>query len=148
VKSEGIAHIIYALSMERRDEPMTPARLARFESAMRVVLESNAAFNRHDVPGMMACMSEDCVFEITAPAPDGSRYMGKEAVTRYWVDFFLASPQARIEIEEIFGFGEHCVMRWKYSWVEMSWNKGYIRGVDIYKVRGGLIVEKLSYVKG
>jgi hypothetical protein len=48
---------------------MSPVRISRLESAMRVVLAFNEAFNRHDVAGMMQLMSDDCVFENTAPAP-------------------------------------------------------------------------------
>jgi ketosteroid isomerase-like protein len=115
---------------------------------MRVVLEFNEDFNRHDVAGMMQLMSDDCVFENTAPAPDGAVYTGKEAVTQFWEDFFRESSEARIEIEEIFGLGERCVMRWRYSWMDMAGGKGHIRGVDVFRVREGLIREKLSYVKG
>jgi predicted SnoaL-like aldol condensation-catalyzing enzyme len=127
---------------------MSPTRLARLESAMRVVLEFNKAFNRHDVAGMMQLMSEDCVFENTDPAPDGALYSGKKAVTEFWQDFFRASPDARIEIEEIFGLGNRCIMRWKYNWVDGSGINGHVRGVDIFKVESGAICEKLSYVKG
>ena len=122
---------------------MSPIRMAKIETAIRLVLQFNEAFNRHDVAGMMKLMSEDCVFENTAPAPDGTLYSGKEAVTRFWQDFFRESPQAHIDIEEIFGMGNRCIMRWKYSWGE-----GHVRGVDIFKVVDGLISEKLSYVKG
>lgn len=127
---------------------MSPIRMSKLESAMRVVLKFNEAFNRHDVAGMMQLMSDDCVFENTAPAPDGALYSGKEAVTQFWQAFFRESPQARIDIEEIFGFGERCVMRWRYSWVDLGGQKGYVRGVDIFRVRSGSIREKLSYVKG
>ena len=127
---------------------MSPMRMSKFESAIRIVLEFNEAFNRHDVAGMMRLMSDDCIFENTSPAPDGSVYTGKQAVTRFWEDFFRESPQAHIEIEEIFSFGERCVMRWKYSWMDTGEKKGYVRGVDIFKVRDDLISEKLSYVKG
>ena len=122
---------------------MSPIRMSKIESGIRVVLEFNEAFNRHDVPAMMRLMSEDCVFENTSPAPDGSVYSGKEAVTQFWQGFFRESPQAHIEIEEIFGMGNRCIMRWKYSWGD-----GHVRGVDIFKVEEGLIREKLSYVKG
>lgn len=122
---------------------MSPARLSKVEAGMRLVLEFNEAFNRYDVPGMMKLTTEDTVFENTAPAPDGTVYSGKEAVTQFWVDFFRESPKAHIEIEDIFGLGQHCVMRWKYSWGD-----GHVRGVDIFKVREGLISQKLSYVKG
>ena len=127
---------------------MTPIRMSKLESGIRLVLEFNQAFNRHDVAGMMQLMSDDCIFENTAPAPDGAAYSGKEAVTQYWQDFFRQSPQAHIEIEEIFGFGERCVMRWKYSWVDTEGEKAHVRGVDIFRVRDGSIREKLSYIKG
>lgn len=122
---------------------MSPARLSKVEAGIRIVLEFNDAFNRHDVPGMMKLTTEDTVFENTAPAPDGTVYSGKAAVTRFWEGFFRESPNAHIDIEEIFGLGQHCVMRWKYTWGD-----GHVRGVDIFKIRDELICEKLSYVKG
>ncbi len=127
---------------------MSPIRMSRVESAIRVVLEFNEAFNRHDVEGMMRRMSEDCVFENTSPAPDGTIYRGKEAVSRFWQEFFQKSPHARIEIEEIAGLGNRCIMRWKYFWVDEEGEQGHVRGVDIFRVENGLIREKLSYVKG
>ena len=127
---------------------MSPARMAKIESATRVVLAFNEAFNRHDVAGMMQLMSDDCVFENTDPAPDGTVHNGKEVVTQFWQDFFHSSPQAHIDIEEIFGLGQRCIMRWKYSWVDTSGQKGHVRGVDVFKVEESLISEKFSYVKG
>ncbi|MBO9343921.1 MAG: nuclear transport factor 2 family protein [Roseiflexus sp.] len=127
---------------------MSPVRLSRIEAALRVVLDFNAAFNRHDVAGMMQLMSDDCVFENTYPAPDGAIYSGKASVTQFWQDFFRQSPQAHIDIEEIFGLGQRCVMRWRYIWVDATGKEGYVRGVDIFQVKQGLITEKLSYVKG
>jgi predicted SnoaL-like aldol condensation-catalyzing enzyme len=127
---------------------MRPVRLSRIEAALRVVLDFNAAFNRHDVAGMMQLMSDDCVFENTYPAPDGAIYSGKASVTQFWQDFFRQSPQAHIDIEEIFGLGQRCVMRWRYIWVDATGKEGYVRGVDIFQVKQGLITEKLSYVKG
>lgn len=122
---------------------MSPARMSKLEAGVRTVLEFNDAFNRHDVDGMMKLASEDTVFENTDPAPDGTRYEGKAAVSQFWRDFFGNSPNAHIDIEEIFGLGFRVVMRWKYSW-----GKGHVRGVDVFKLKDGLICEKLSYVKG
>jgi predicted SnoaL-like aldol condensation-catalyzing enzyme len=127
---------------------MSPTRMTKIESGVRLILEFNQAFNRHDVAGMMQMMSEDCVFENTEPTPEGTVYSGKETVSQFWQDFFQQSPQAHIDIEEIFGLGERCIMLWRYSWVDQAGEKGYVRGVDIYRIRGGLISEKLSYVKG
>jgi limonene-1,2-epoxide hydrolase len=127
---------------------MSPARMSRVESAIRVVLEFNEAFNRHDVGGMMRLMSDDCVFENTSPAPGGTVYSGKAAVTQFWQDFFRDSPHAHIDVEEIFGLGMRCIMRWRYNWVDLARKPGHVRGVDIFLVKNGLIAEKLSYVKG
>jgi ketosteroid isomerase-like protein len=127
---------------------MSPTRMAKLESAIRVVLEFNQAYNRHDVAAMMQRMSGDCVFENTAPAPDGAVFSGEEAVTRFWQDFFRASPNAHVEIEEIFGLGNRCVLRGRYDWVDAAGNKGHLRGVDIFQVQNGLIREQFSYVKG
>ena len=121
---------------------------SQLEPAIRVVLDFNEAFNRHDVASMMQLMSDDCVFENTDPAPDGTTYSGKEDVTHLWQDFFRESPHAHIEIEEIFGLGDRCIMRWRYDWVDVKDKRGHVRGVDIYTVRNGSICEKLSYVKG
>lgn len=127
---------------------MSPIRMSRVETAIRIVLGFNEAFNRHDVVGMMQLMSDDCVFETTDPAPDGVVISGKEAVTQYWQEFFDNSSHAHIEIEEIFGSDIRCVMRWRYDWVDGSGKKGHVRGVDIFQVKNGFISEKLSYVKG
>src|SRR5258706_13943276 len=128
---------------------MSPIRMSKIEGALGIVTEFNEAFNRHDGAGMMKLMSDDCVFENTSPAPDGTIFTGKPAVTQFWQDFFRESPQAHIEIEEAFGLGlNRCVMRWKYTWVGATNKKGYVRGVDIFEVKEGLISQKLSYVKG
>jgi steroid delta-isomerase-like uncharacterized protein len=127
---------------------MSPARMSRLETSIRVVLEFNEAFNRHDTKSMMQLMSDDCLFENTNPAPDGIMIKGKNAVSQFWEDFFRESPHAHIEIEEIFSLSFRCVMRWKYTWTDASGKSGHVRGVDIFKVTNGLITEKLSYVKG
>lgn len=127
---------------------MSPIKMAKMESAMRVVIDFNAACNRHDVDGMMRLMSDDCVFDNTEPAPDGTVYAGKEAVTAFWRDFFRGSPSAHFDVEEMFGLGERCIVRWKYNWVDAAGRPGHVRGVDVFRVTGGLIREKLSYVKG
>ena len=127
-----------ALSLERPDgNPL-----------VELVVRFNQALNQQDVEAMMEMMTEDCVFENTAPPPEGTRYEGQQAVRAFWEQFFRSSQEPGIEIEEIFAGGERCVMRWVYRWVGARGQPGHIRGVDIYKIRGAKIAEKLSYVKG
>lgn len=127
---------------------MSPYRMSKIESAMRVTLEFKEAFNRHDVAGIMQLMSENAVFESYHPTPNGALYSGKGAITRFWQDFFRESPQAQLKVEEIFGLGERCIMRWKYTWAEAGGGEGHLRGVDIVRVVDGYIQEMYSYVKG
>uniref|UniRef100_UPI0025A22EF2 nuclear transport factor 2 family protein n=1 Tax=Klebsiella pneumoniae TaxID=573 RepID=UPI0025A22EF2 len=80
--------------------------------------------------------------------PDGTRYAGQTAVRAFWEEFFRGAPNARIEPEEIFAADDRCVMRWNYRWLDAQGQAGHVRGVDVFRIREGLIAEKLSYVKG
>ena len=115
---------------------------------LRIVALFNNALNARDVDRMMSLMTLDCVFENTDPAPDGTRYEGQAAVRAFWEDFFREAPQAQIDVEDIWGSGERCVMQWVYSWVDRRGRAGHVRGVDVYRLEKGLIAEKRSYVKG
>jgi limonene-1,2-epoxide hydrolase len=108
----------------------------------------NDALNARDVAGMLRLMTEDCIFENTYPAPDGTRYVGQAAVRAFWEGFMRDSTEAHFDIEEIFGVNDRVVLRWIYHWSEPQGNTGHIRGVDVYTVKDDLIAEKLSYVKG
>jgi limonene-1,2-epoxide hydrolase len=122
--------------------------MSRIESAVRVAVQYCEAFNRHDVDGILRLLSEDCIFEDSGPVLDGSRYSGREAAAAFWRELFLASPDLRLEVEELFGLGLRCVLRWKRVWSDASGAKRHLRGADILKVRNGLICEWLSYAKG
>ncbi len=112
-------------------------------STLAAIERFNAAFNRHDVDGVMAAMTEDCLFENTGPAPDGERYQGAAAVRDFWARFFQSNPAAKFVAEEQFGAGDRCVVRWRYEW-----GRGHVRGIDVFRVRDGRVAEKLCYVKG
>lgn len=129
---------------DRVTETPTPPPL----TGIQVVERFNQALNARDVDAMMALLTEDCVFENTAPAPDGVRYQGREAVRGFWLEFFRTSREPRIEIEELVAAGERCIMRWIYHWVDEQGCPGHVRGVDLYTIQDGRIAEKLSYVKG
>jgi ketosteroid isomerase-like protein len=116
-------------------------------ATLAAVERFNEAFNRHDVPAVMAAMTEDCVFDSTRPPPDGERIVGQVAVRAFWEAFFARSPQAHFEAEEVVALGDRCVVRWVYHW-ERDGRPGHIRGIDLFRVRDGRVAEKLSYVKG
>jgi uncharacterized protein (TIGR03086 family) len=108
----------------------------------------SAAFGRGDVDAIMALMTEDCEFEATGPAPDGTRHEGAEAVRRVWEELFGQTPGAAFTEEESFVCGDRGVLRWRFDWTDEGGAPGHVRGVDVLRLRDGLVAEKLSYVKG
>lgn len=116
-------------------------------STVSTITAFNEAFNRHDVPAIMALMTEDCVFDSTRPPPDGDRLVGQGPVRAFWEAMFARSPLARFETEEMVAMGNRCVVRWVYHW-SRDGVPGHVRGIDLFRVEGGRVAEKLSYVKG
>jgi ketosteroid isomerase-like protein len=113
-------------------EAATAAAVARFD----------AAFALGDIDAVLAAMTDDCVFESTAP-PDGVRHVGPAAVRAAWEEFFDGARGAQFETEEQIVCGHRLIARWRYTWAD-----GHVRGVDVFRVRDGLVAEKVSYVKG
>ncbi len=114
------------------DDGATAAAVARF----------GEAFDRHDLDAVMAAMTADCVFESTAP-PDGQRHEGQSAVRAAWTAFFGESADALFETEEQIVTRDRAVVLWRYAWAG-----GHVRGIDVFRIRDGLVAEKVSYVKG
>lgn len=127
---------------------MSPARMEKVEAGMRVALAFQAAFNRHDSAAILALLSDDCSLEYPSPAPDGTTFRGKEALGQFWERFFQATPDVQFEVEELFGFGARCILRWRRHWADEAGQQRHLRGVYIFQVENGLIREQLSYVKG
>ena len=108
----------------------------------------SAAFGSGDVEAIMALMTDDCVFESAGPAPDGQRYDGAAAVRAVWEELFTQTRDAAFTEEESFVAGDRAVLRWRFTWSEPDGTPGHVRGVDVLRLREGLVAEKLSYVKG
>ena len=117
------------------------------QETARVVTAFNEAVNRHDVAAMVALSDAQLVFEGTSP-PDGERLIGHEQVRSFWEGIFRDSPNARVETEAMFIAGDRCTVLLNFVFDAARPDAGHVRGVDVLRVQGGLITEKLSYVKG
>ena len=91
---------------------------------------------------------DDCTYESPGPAPDGTVFKGKDAITQFWQDHFDRSPAVHYQIEDVFSFGERCILHGKYSAAEAAVGEKTLRRVDVFRVRDRLICEQLAYVKG
>jgi ketosteroid isomerase-like protein len=116
---------------------------ARSEKTAEIMRRFNDAFQKHDPSGLPDLVAEDCVIENTVPAPDGARHVGREACVTLWQG--IASDRSgRFDLEDVFAAGERATIRWRY-W---RGDGTSIRGVNLMRVRDGLIVEAMGYVKG
>lgn len=106
----------------------------------------NDAVDRKDVAALRDAITEDCVFDSPAP-PDGKKYVGN-AMVDVFARFFALDGEGPFEVEEILIAGDRAVVRWLHPWEHADGERGHVRGVDVFLVRGGRVAEKLSYVKG
>jgi len=96
--------------------------------AAAVVAAFGAAWAAHDLDKALTMITDDCVFDSTGPAAGQP---------------IFDDTASRFEVEESIVCGDRVVERWCYSW-----DGGHIRGVDLFRVRDGLVAEKFAYVKG
>ena len=133
--------MLAALSLVAGQSSSTPG------STLDVVQRFNDAINRHDAATVAALLADDTVFENTAPAPDGTRLVGKAAVAAYWERWFVNNPDAKFEAEDVVVAGDRCTVQWVYRKTRDG-KPWHLRGMDLLTVRDGKIAAKLAYVKG
>lgn len=109
---------------------------------LEVVEAFGSAWADHDLDRCLSMLTDDCVFDATGPAPDGTRCVGRDAIRKAWQGIF-DDAGSQFDAEETFAAGDRVVQLWRYTWGD-----GHIRGVDVFRVRDGKVAEKLSYVKG
>jgi len=105
--------------------------------SLKIVEAFGQTWAPHDLDATLTLVTADCVFESTEPGPDGTRYEGRDSLREVWQPIFDDA-----EAEETFSSDDRVVQRWRYRWIG-----GHIRGLDVFRVRYGLVAEKLSYVK-
>ena len=59
----------------------------------------------------------------------------------------MTSSSGRFETEEAFVADDRCVVLWTYAVSRAEPDRGIVRGVDVFRVEGPKVAEKLSYMK-
>jgi ketosteroid isomerase-like protein len=111
---------------------------------LQILRQFNEAFVRHDGSLLTDLIAENCVMESVEPAPNGTRYEGRSACLDFWHKL-ANSREGEFTAENIVASEEHGIIRWRYCFgpgLSQS-----VRGVNVMRVRDGLIVEALGYVK-
>lgn len=117
-------------------------------AVLKMLDDFAAAWNRHDVDGLMACMSDDCVFEAAAgPDVAGARHVGRDAVRKAYAAVFEAYKDGRWNNPRHFVAGARAVSEWTFTGTTSAGAKVEVNGCDIFTLRDAKIVVKNSYRK-
>ena len=117
---------------------------AQPSQTLQIMQQFNQAFVQHDASLLDDLIAEDCVMESVEPAPDGTRYVGRNACLEFWQKL-ANSRDGAFTAEDIVAIDEHAIIRWRYRFG--SGLSQSVRGVNVMRVRDGLIIEALGYVK-
>ena len=111
---------------------------------LQIMQRFNQAFMQHDGSLLDGMIAEDCVMESVEPAPDGTRYIGRAACLEFWQKL-ANNRDGAFTAEDISAIDERAIIRWRYRFGP-GLSKS-VRGVNVMRVRDGLITEALGYVK-
>ena len=103
----------------------------------------NQVFLRHDPAPLAEMIAEDCVIEKINADAGGDRCIGRDACVALWSEIATASG-TRFDLEEMYAMGDRAIIRWRF-WSRPTQST---RGVNLMRVRDGLIIEAMGYVKG
>jgi hypothetical protein len=113
------------------------------KATAEIMRRFNDVFLHHDPSELKNLIAENCVIEKITPDPEGDRCVGRDACIALWQGI-ATEPETHFDLEETFAAGDRAIIRWRY-WS----NEGRsVRGVNLMRVSGGLIVEAMGYVKG
>ena len=113
------------------------------QETAEIMRRFNEVFLRHDPSELRNLVAENCVIEKITPGPDGDRWVGRDACVANW-ETIATEPGSHFDLEETFTAGERATIRWRYH----SKDGRSVRGVNLMRVRNGLIVEAMGYMKG
>jgi ketosteroid isomerase-like protein len=116
----------------------------RPSKTLQIIQRFNQAFEEHDSSLLDGLVAEDCVMESVEPAPDGTRYVGRNACLEFWQKL-ANNRDGAFAAEEMIAVDEHAIIRWRYRFGPGLSRS--VRGVNVMRVRDGLITEALGYVK-
>jgi ketosteroid isomerase-like protein len=117
-------------------------------TVLKLLDQFAAAWNRHDIDGLMTCMAPECVFEAAAGREvAGARHVGRDAVRRAYLAVFDAYPDGRWNDARHFVAGDRAVSEWRFSGTTKDGTKVEVNGCDIFTLEDGKIALKNSYRK-
>ena len=118
------------------------------DDAVEMLANIAAAFDRHDLEGILRYFADDAVFE-SPRGPDrwGQRFVGKEALRDAFAARFSGIPDIRYQDDEHFVDGDRGASEWTLSGTTTDGQRIEVRGCDLWTFRGDQVVKKDSFWK-
>jgi len=125
-----------------------PEAHAADATTIRMLDAFAAAWNQHDIEGLMACMAPDGVFESSAGKEvAGTRHVGADAVRKAYLAVFDTYADARWNHPRHFVAGDRAVSEWTFTGTTKDGVKVEVNGCDVFTLKNGKIALKNSYRK-
>ena len=117
-------------------------------SDAKLLQELFNAFNRHDLEGVLACMTEDCVFEGAAgPEAFGARFVGHAAVGAAFEGVWKTFPDVQWANDRHFAADGLGVSQWTLVGTREDGKRIEADGVDLFTFRDGKVATKKAFRK-
>ena len=123
--------------------------MAQDDAVMDLLRRFGKAFNRGDIEGILACVTDDFEWRLAAgpDAPDGKVVRGKEAVRQALVERDREIAEMRFSETEVTVAGDKVFGSFRATGKTRDGRAIDRRGLDIYRIRDGRIALKDSYWK-
>lgn len=118
------------------------------DDALDMLRSICAAFDRHDLDGIMTHFAEDAVFD-SPRGPDrwGQRFVGVDQIREAFAGRFSGIPDVRYQDDDHFADGDRGASEWTLSGTMLDGQRIEVRGCDLWTMRDGKIVKKDSFWK-
>ena len=106
------------------------------------------AFNKADVDGIAACVTDDFEWRLNAGgSPAGRVLKGKEALRAHFADKSTAPREVRFSEASIHRAGDKLFGTFRATGIDHAGKPFDRYGIDLYEVKDGKIALKDSYLK-
>ena len=107
-----------------------------------------AAFDNHDLDGIMVWFTDDTVFESPRGSERwGTRFVGKDEVRAGFAARFAGIPDVHYREDEHFVDGDRGASEWRLTGTTVDGKRLDLRGCDLWTFRDGKVVKKDSFWK-
>lgn len=126
-----------------------PPSVSDLDAQRRALLERLfAAFNHHDGAGVMACMTDDVVFETAAgPEMCGRRVVGAVNVKAAFEQVWTAMPDVSWTCTRHSVFQDRALSEWIFRATTADRSRIEVEGCDLFMFAGDRIAHKRAFRK-